>query len=296
MTDALAALPRLSFRGIEVPISGTRDAGFRHDDASHKFTYRDNEFVESLGARGWTFSYTIPMRQDIARGPYRNLYTATLPQFVAACRDREPGELIDPELGVFRAKPTSVTSTIDVTKRDGTDLRVEFVHAPEFEDIALEIVGTLGADALATQAGLLDEASALVDWEQEEPPEPALDPLTAIDSVGRQLEYNANKVSNKLDDTAFRLERLENTLDRLENPQLWPHRRSARRLRAATLRAKARGSDPLRRVVVVTQRYASTVAAIASEAGMTVQELIRLNPNIAGQPLIAAGVAVRRFV
>lgn len=296
MTDALVALPRLSWRGIEVPITGNRTATFAHDDVRHKLSFRDNKIVESLGASNWSFSYTIPMRQDIARGPYRNLYTEVLPRFILACRDRTPGDLVDPELGLFLCKPTEFTSTLDVTKRDGTDIQVEFVLAPPFEEPDFEILGTLSVDAIATQAGLLDGEVATVDWEQEEPPEPSLDPLTAIDSVGRQIEFAANRVSNKLDDTAFRLEKLEDTIDRLENPQNWPLRRSSRRLREATIRAKQRGDDPLRRIITVTQRYNATVGAVARDADMTVDELLALNPGLAGSPLVPQGSQVRLHV
>lgn len=293
MTDALAELALLSWRGIVVPITGTRTASFAHDDVQQKLAYRDNALVEALGARNWTFSYTIPMRQDIARGPYRNLYTDILPSFVAACRDRSPGELVDPELGLFRCKPTEFTSTLDVTKRDGTDIAVEFVLAPEYETPDFEVVGVLGVGSLATEAALLDAETEIIDWEQEPPPEPTLDPLTALDSVGRQVEFAANRVSAKLDDTAFRLEKLEETIDRLENPQNWPVRRSSRRLREATLRAKQRGDDPLRRIITVTQRFATTIGAVAAEADMTVDEVLTLNPGLAASPIVPPNTRVR---
>ncbi len=300
MTDALASLPRLSFRGIVVPVTGGRDAGFSHEDVAHKFIYRDNEFLEALGARGWTFSYTIPMRQDIARGPYSNLYTEVLPRFIAACRDTEPGELVDPELspiyGSFRVKPTSLTSQLDVNKRDGTDIRVEFVHAPEFDDLDSDVDGAQSIADLATQAGLLDGEVLVVDWEQEVPPEPSLDPLTAIDSIGRQLDRNVNKVSAKFDDAAFRLEKIEKTFDRLENPQTWGVRRSTRRLRSAVIRSKQRADDPLKRIVTVAQRFNTTATAIALEHGMTLQELLRLNPGIAATPIVLAGTTIRKLV
>lgn len=295
MTDALKILPRFSFRGIEVPITGVRTATFSHAEARHTFLYRDNEIVESTGARNWTFSYTFPMRQDISAGPYKNLYSVILPQLVAACRDRTAGELVDPELGLFMCKPTQLTSEIDVTKRDGSDLRVEFIHSPELEEVDLEVVGFLDAGSLASEGGALDEQIALVDWGQEEPPEPSADIFSAIDGIGRQFEHAGNQLSNKLDDAAFRLEKIEATVDRLENPKVWPLKRSSRRLREAVLRIKNRGNDPVRRIITVTQNYEKSISEVAAEHGMGVGELLALNPTIARAPRVAINASVRVF-
>lgn len=163
MTDVYKQLPRLSWRGIVVPVA-SRSATFSHDNVSHKFVYRDNELVEALGARNWTFSYTIPMREDIVRGPYLNLFTRTMPEFILACRDRTPGDLEDPVLGVFRARCTSLAGTSDVTRRDGDDLQVEFIHAPEIDDIDLLSGGAQDVRGAAEDARSLDDAVAAVDW------------------------------------------------------------------------------------------------------------------------------------
>jgi hypothetical protein len=295
MTDALAALPRFSWRGIEVPITGVRSASFQHENAQHKFLYRDGEIVEAVGARNWTFSYTLPMRQDIAKGPYKNLYSVVLPQLVEAMRDRSPGELVDPELGLFMCRPTSLTSDLDVTKRDGTDLRVEFVHSPELEQVDLEVVGFLDAGSLSSEAGLLDGEVALVNWQQEEPPEPSADIFGAIDGIGRQIEFAGNRLSNKLDDAAFRLEKIEKTIDRLEDPKTWGIKRSSRRLREATLRLKERGNDPVRKIITITRDYAGSISEIAADSGMTLDELLRMNPGLASSPQVPIGASVRVF-
>lgn len=295
MTDALSKLPRFSFRGIEVPITGTRTASFAHEHARHSLTYRDGEIVEATGAKNWTFSYTFPMRQDIAKGPYKNLYSVVLPQLIAAVRDRSAGELVDPELGLFMARPTQLTSELDVTKRDGTDLRVEFVHSPELEAVDLEVVGFLDAGSLSTEGGLLDEQIELVDWEQEPSPEPTADIFSAIDGIGRQIEFAGNKLDAKLHDVAFRLEKIESTVDRLENPKVWPLKRSSRRLREAVVRLKNRGDDPVKRIITVTQRYAKGLSEVAAENGMGVAELLKLNPSLAKLGTVPINAAVRVF-
>lgn len=295
MTDVLSKLPRMSFRGIVLPITGRATAGFSHEDVSHKFLYRNGELIESMGSRNWEFHYTVPMRQDIAVGPYRDLFTVVLPKLVVALRDRTPGELVDPVLGLFRAQPKQVTSEVDVNKRDGTDLEISFTHAPELEDIdVIEIPGTLAS--AKSQAGELDAQVAQQDWEQEPSPEPSVDPLSAIDGIGSQFEFAANRTAAALDDAAFRLRKIEETADRLENPQLWPLRRSARNLRLAVHKLKAHGDDPGRRIALVSSRYAKTAMETASELGMTLNDLITLNPDIVPLDIIPAGMRLRRYV
>ena len=295
MTDVLSKLPHLSWRGIVVPIMGEATARFAHGNVAHKFIYKDGELVESTGAQNWTFSYTIPFRQDIAKGPYRNLYTVTLPDFILACRDGSAGELIDPDLGQFRAKPTDLTRTLDPNKRDGADVRVEFVHAPDQADEVDLLVGLPNLASIKNEAGALDLEALRSDWEQEPSPEPSADPLSAIDGLGQQILFQADRVANKLDDTAFRLEKLEKTIDKLENPQLWPLRRSSRRLRGSIARVAEKGQNPGQRVIVVINRYERTLSAVAAEAGMTVQQLLELNPAFAALGIVPANGTVRRY-
>ncbi len=295
MTDVLSLLPRMSFRGITVPITGARTASFSHEDVQHKFLYRDGAIVEAIGAQNWTFNYTVPMRQDIAKGPYRDLYTEVLPRLILAMRDRSPGELVDPELGTFRVRPTSLSSDLDVNKRDGTDVRVEFIHSPEIGDLDVLQGGVLDVSGAATQAGALDDQAALVNWEQEEPPEPTLDPFAALDGLGKQLEFQASRVSNKFADATLKLQNLEDTIDRLENPQVWPLKRSARDLRAAVISLAQQGANPGKKVITVKTRYAQTLADVATTLGLTVQDILRLNPMLALLPEVPADTPVRRY-
>src|SRR5262245_39843475 len=118
MTDVLRLLPPFEWRGVRYPVA-TRSVSFQHEQAQHRIQYKDGEFIEQTGARNYTFNYTIPMREDIARGPYKNLFSSGLIPLLIDCRNREPGQLVDPVYGEFRCVPTSYNDDIDVGKRDG---------------------------------------------------------------------------------------------------------------------------------------------------------------------------------
>jgi hypothetical protein len=291
MTDILRDLPRLSWRGIEVPIMA-RSARFVQNNAKHKYTYKDGEFIESTGTENWVFQYTVPMREGIVREPYRKLFITEFTKFVAACRDRTTGDLNDPVLGPFRAKCTSLSDTTDVNRRDGDDLAVEFVQSPEDGDESELWTNVENLTSASNEAGKLDEQIALVVWEQEDSPEPVADILALIDGLARQAEMEMNQISAGIDNAAWKLEKIENSVDRLQDPKAWPLHRSARRLRKAVHSIGERVTDPGRVVRNATLAAATTVSAIAAERGMSLQDLLKLNPALAASPMVPSGTAI----
>lgn len=299
MTDVFKELSHFSWRGQKYPLTA-RSASFQQEDVRHRFQFKDGEWIEATGTKNWTFSYTIPFREDIATGPYRNLFTRSFAAFVRDCRNRAIGELFDPVLGRFNARCVSFSDSSDVNKRDGDDVQVEFIHTPDFDDVeSTESISNTGGvynvQGLTSDAEQLDQEVTKVNWEQEEPPQPLVNPISAISGIGRQVEQQGNKYSAALDDTASRAEELDNTIDRLENPQVWPLKRSARRTRDSAILLKERSKDPQRKVVQVVQRYASTISEVAAQLGMTVQELLQINPLLARSPQIQAGTPVNAY-
>ncbi len=241
MTDVLKLLPPLEWRGAQYPVTA-RSVSFRHEGIEHTVQYRDFEFTEQLGAHGLTFRYTIPTREDIAKGPYKQLFVQGLPRLFRDMQNREAGDLLDPELGFFRCVPTSFDETTDVQKRDGSDVQVEFRYSPELTDEPTELQTNLeGAiSGLETDSGALDQEIAKVDWEQEPSPEPTVDIFQAVNGLLSQGLANIDKVTAKFDDFAGKMEAIEATTERLSKPELWPMRATARRMRELALRTQPR--------------------------------------------------------
>lgn len=304
MTDILIQLQPASWREIEFPISA-REFGFGQEQARHRFIFKDDQLIESLGRDNPTYRYTIPFREDIAVAPWvgRHLFTQVYPEFLEACQDRARGVLTDPVHGSKPAKCVSLREILDVNRRDGIEVEVEFIRAPaedDFEDNLGTQIRTLqgAADAART----FDSAAAAISAADQErlrrlrlqPPEPTVNPLDAISAVGNQFEVQGDKVSAALGDAAFRAEKSVATLDRLHNPNFAPARRNARRLQAALLdledRTDPTGTKPLRKVTNTVDR---TVSSLAAALGLPVQELIRLNPHLARSPLVKANTEIR---
>jgi hypothetical protein len=295
MSDILKLLPPFEWRGRKYPVLA-RSVSFSHEGARHKFQYADDELIEQLGAQSLTFSYTLAMREDIFKGKagYEHLFTVGYPTLFRDMRDRMRGPLVDLALGTFICVPTSFSDDMDPQKRDGTDVRVEFVHSPDpaaqfVEEAAPTIQG------LTSDAGAMDAELAKANWEQEPSPEPTIDPLSAISGFGAQIEAQGNKVTSALEDFAYRCEKVEDQIDRLENPDMWPLQRALRANRAAALKASKRAKDPTKKVVRVARGEDRPLSVVAAEFGMTIEQLIQLNPTFAGRPYVPAGTPISIF-
>lgn len=298
MTDVYRLLPPFQWRGRRYPLL-TRSVSFQHENALTRIQYRDGEFVDMTGAKGFTFSYTIPMREDIAKGPYKNLFVEGLPVLLRDFRNRTPDELIDPVYGSFRCVPSSFSEDSEPNRRDGVDVRVEFQHAPEFAQPDPAIKDNLQSlNGLVADAGKMDgELTSKRDWRQEPSPEALTDILSAINTVGVKGLRQVDRVTGYMNDLSLKLAKIEDTADRAENPQNWQLRNEARRLRDAILTLNKRAAEPpTRKFRRITRNYATTVSAVAAELDMTVAELLSLNPGIVRLPSIPAGTVITATV
>lgn len=294
MTDVLKQLPHLSFRGIQVPcvsISG----GFQHESADHKFQFRDEELIESLGRRNITLAYTVPFREDLFLTPQGQLFTVVFPQWLDACRDRSRGPLVDPILGEIPAKVTQFRYNVDPNKRDGIDVDVEFIHAPEQNSIAELDVTTDEVESTGKAFQALGQQAELVDWKQEPPPEPFVDPFSAIGGVFDQVSANIDKIARTADNMAFKLDKMNKSIDKVADVRNWPIQQSARRLMGSIQRSKERIGGRGRRTSIYQVPVDTQRGPLAANLGNTLGELITLNPRIAQTPVVQANTQVRYY-
>lgn len=304
MTDILRQLRPASWRGISFPVSA-REFGFQHEQERHRYIFRDDQLIESLGRENPTYRYTSPFREDIARGPYVNLFTAVYPKFLKACIDRTEGPLEDPIHGPVQVKCASLREILDVGKKDGIDVEIEFIVSPDEipkpEDIASRLSTLEGAKGLG---GLLDRQATELDEETKKAIADLnkgsgfgrLDPLSFATSALNQIEVAGNKVDAAFGDVAFRMERLDESLARVKNPRTQPMRQNARRLALAArdLQKTALGDNTARSKRVAIYQVVSPIGkiALAGKLGMNVRDFLRMNPSIASAPIVQPGTQV----
>jgi hypothetical protein len=287
--DALSKLPHFEWRDQKYPVL-KRAVSFAHEGAEHRIQYRDGDFIDQLGAHSLIFSYTLCMRQGIATGPYKDLFTTGYPILFAAMRDREKGVMVDPLLGEFVCTPSSWSDELDVALRDGTDVQVEFKHAPDEDEV--EDLKAITLQGVTSDAGALDAELKKVNWEQEPSPEPSQDALSAISGFGAQLEAQGGKVSAALEDFAYKCEKIDQQIDRLKNPDVWPLKRAVRRNRSSAVALAKRAKDPTKEIVEMTLSHGRTLSVLARELGMTMKDLLEQNPALARSPYVPQGQVI----
>jgi len=290
MTDVLERLPPFSWRGKLYPVLA-RDVGFAHENATHKVQFKNGALVEMTGAQNLTFRYTLALRQDIGVGPYEDLFTTALTPLLNDCLLRTPGILVDPVHGQFRCVPAVFGESTDNNRRDGSDVQVEFQRAPELDEV-LTVEQPDGLQGVIGQAHSMEVEVEKVDWKQTPSPQPSIDILGFAAGVLGQVSAQRDRISAIADDIAFRMEKVDKAADDLEDPRVWPLKRAARRNQMAALELKKHLDNPGRRIISVTKAYAQTITAVAASTGMTVVELLKLNPGLSRAPLVRAGTQV----
>jgi len=294
MTDVLKQLLIPSWRGQIFPCTG-REYSFRHEHTKHRYVFVDDELVESLGLENPTYRYTIPAREDLARGPWANWFSRYYQDFLAACRDRSSDILIDPVHGEVQAKCASLSETLDVTKRDGVDLTVEFVYAPE--DVAtvtadIQVTSVAGAEGMAFA---LDREIEKIDWQQEPPPEPTVDLFDAVRGVGDQIDLAGRRFAAQMANVSSKMEALSDRIDSLARPDLQSIRRQARRLALAAQRLNDQATTPPNPTRVVVLVRDMGLIALSALYKMTVSDLQKLNPTLGRGPTVSANTPVRVY-
>jgi len=290
--DVQKQLKPLSWRDIVVPITG-RQVGFSHEMSKHKFQFRDNQFTEPTGRGEMTFRYSIPMLEGIARGPYANLFIKTLPKFFEAMLDRRPGPLNDPVHGLFQAQPVSYSETLDAAVRDGVKLEIDFIHSPNLDEAIVPGEGLKGVKSLAEDIDAMNAALPKQPWFQDLPEEGTLDLFTSLAAIGDQISLAGDQFAAKLDKVAYQMDTLTESIDSISDPDAWPFRDAAQNIKESALELKSSAVDPAKNIVKFTTKTAKTISAVAAELGISSEDLLKLNEELAaGAPIIPKGTVV----
>lgn len=302
MTDVFKDLQRLTWRDIQVPVL-ERNVSFEQELARHKYVYRDNEYLESLGRRSWRFEYTIPFREDITKGPYKHLYVETFAKFLAACRDHNVGELVDPVLGAYDARCESVSIRTDVNRRDGEDMQVVFVDSPalnEFDDGTLPfLAGLVGATAQARNLGAQIARVPIPPSDINEFRN-GIDILDQIAGIGARALAYVDQIDAAFASYEAKIDKiigvLEDAQERLSSPENMPLIRSALRLKDTVQRAQFKSATIGKQSAIVSAVTTSdsTVALLASSYQMSVSDFLLINTRLP-MPLVPAGSLVFYF-
>jgi hypothetical protein len=207
-------------------------------------------------------------------------------------RNKNPGELHDPRFGIVRCVPVDWDEEWDPDRRDGADIVISFVEAPEFDE-SQDTTEIPTIEGLNSAAGFMDGEIERVDWQQELPPERTVNPLQAIGGVAAQVQDGANRNLNALEKFIAQTEDVEKQVDALEDPNTFSLKRRSRRARDQAHRTRQRLGDPQGRLVRVTTTYAQSLSEVAANMHVSLSELLRVNTDLIGLTEVPAGTEIR---
>lgn len=295
MVDLLKQLPPFEWRGVRYPVT-SRSVTFQQNQVEHELGRRNQDLIEQTGAKNLRFSYTLAMREELFRGSYSALFTQGLRQLFIDFRNRTPGTLLDPVYGSYRVSPVSWSDDTDVTKRDGTDVRLEFVHSPEDDAAEEEDPPTIQAvsrerDELAVEAVELEESAADAGIPITSIPSLISEVFDFANGVGQQVLGAVNRADAELERVAFSARKLEDTAATIATPEAWLIQADSRSLRDRANRARDNRSQ-ISPVLTRTVTQSQSVTSLAASLGVSTQALLEANPSLSSKPTVAVGTIV----
>lgn len=301
MTDILATLAKPQWRGIEFEIESA-DHAFEQDLAEHRYYGRDGALQEATGRGAQQFTFGALFLNGVSRKPgstqpYPDLWR----EFVAACEDKSAGVLLHPEIGEVNCKCRSVRTRWDPNIRDGVKVEVTFVETLTRDDELLSIFGATrpGEQAVAL-AQDLDEAISDVGYDGDIPDAltpSILESLKALNGLAQQIQLGIGNVSAQFDAVLGALDSLISDLGSEDNPAYQSAIDIATLLYAATLKlAEDVISGGGREVSVATVETEVSTTSAAAQFGMSLSELLKLNPTLGASTSVPAGSTVYVYV
>jgi len=197
--------------------------------------------------------------------------------------------------------------TLSVNRKDGVDVDVMFIHSPDEDSIndpAELAIDLSTVDGAVAMQGLFDKEAGKLDAETKKKLEALnkgsefgkVNPIDAVTGAFNQIELAGNKFGASVGDIAFKMEKLERSVGFIKDPKRQVFRTSARRLELAARNLAlvpftGSGSKSKRVRTTVVQTDIGKLA-LAGNLGLSLDDLLKLNPLIARQTVVKQGTQV----
>lgn len=284
---------RPSFKGIEFPAI-TWGLGFSHELGDHKFLFKDEHFQQPQGRTNITWSAQISLSQNNKSIP--DLFVKTFPELFVALSDSEPGDLVTPDLGTFRAACVSVSYQLTAQQQDGVTVDVQFVHAPSAESFESDIAINPSVTQASNFADQLEEEYVVVMGEEPAKPSPK-SLYDSLKTIGDQIELASDIVDAKFGAIIYSFRAMSEQVEGLLDVNNWGLVAKLRQAELEAMRAKrsitgggsGSAGGPLRYLVL----NESSIDEVASDLRVSMESLIRLNPGLAASPIIPENTEIK---
>lgn len=293
------------WKSISFPITSLR-TDLKQDLVEHRYPDRDGAHVESTGRAPLHVSAKALFYNNISPGTgetwkFGNLFPIAYKQFIEVCKDRGVGTLQHPFLGSFDAKLVSMETELDSSRRDGVIVSLEWVETIKIE--TFEEMVTVEKAAVSTKA------QEVVDAFNEVPKgipidrsilENKMDLLEAIDKLKAIIDSATligMKALGQIDRIMYHLNNLMFSINRVNDVLLANLKGKIEALRATLNAMRSQQQSNLAKTLGDMRFYIvpkdTTIGFLAAALNNSVIDLIKLNPQIASQPVIKRLTPIR---
>lgn len=278
LLDILQLLPPLSWRGIEVPCQAN-SVTFEQGIVEHRQHGIDGAHVESVGRGSARMSFTIPFRVGIIE--YHDLYPKRFRDFWDACLDGSTGPLKHPEFGELDAKCASFALDVNPERRDGYDVRVEFVETTESElTIADNPVGPIDfAISIADSMGK-KYSIAVPDYDDGSGTD-LLQALKQLKGFVSLLQMTVQGVLTRIDSMIDAVNGMIDAVNQATSVEAWGVIDSLKAIIASLYEVKGSIAPEHKRVEFIVAPKNMTVRDAAAAAKMELRDFFGMNPKFA---------------
>ena len=198
--------------------------------------------------------------------------------------------MVDPILGEQPVIVAQFSYDLDVMKKDGVDVDVEFIYAPN--DI-FQGDDRPSIQSVSTEAATLDTASAQAGISGTN----FSNPLQAVSALAQTVSGNVNKIAATIDSVSFQVDKTVAALVQAGSVKNWSVIQSAKNFKGSLLNAKLSlggGSDGKNLRTYITTAPIS-IASLAARLKIRTADLISMNNQIAMDPIVPTNTTIHYF-
>ena len=273
-----------------------------HDLVEHKYWGVDGARVEATGVAPLRITATIVFFNTIVPGPNEKWNPRQYPdgfrKFLVEFAKKTTGALQHPEFGEISCKAEKCEVHWDASKRGGVECEVSWVETTLDNDTS---PFSSPSPVQEIELAALDLDNSADDLSHLVPTLPAFsttlgDFARGITAISDQAALLEQRTVGKIDALAYRVETMEDSIDRARTALTWPVTNNIERLKAATYGLKEKLLAIGRDIVLFTVKAETTLAGIFTQLQDTkLSDLITLNPALMSNPVIPAGTVIRYY-
>lgn len=296
MTDALAALPEITWRGMRVPWSDAA-TDMKHAIVRHAYPGVHGAQLESMGRDALVITGRASFMVGVAH-PYKApLYPDVHASFMRSCADESAGDLVHPTWGKMRAKVESVKSSIVATARGGEVVDVVFVEDSTAATVVTTKPAPMAMASVTADALDAELRSLAIKNANMRIPDGAdfATMMRSIQSISDKASLLQNQIGGKIAAVQYRLNAVGASIDRLRSASTSNARKLVETMRSAVYEVE--------RTVLVVGRTGTrtlpsdmTIAACCRWLTIKVAEFVKLNPSLAKKPILPRDTVVTTYI